>query len=174
MRRGVRIGVDVGSVRVGIAISDPDGLLATPETTLPRDAGGRTDVAAVADLAGERLAVEVVVGLPRSLDGGERAAAQAARSWARELTAVLQRRSSPLTVRMVDERLTTVDAHRAMSEAGISTRRRKNVIDSQAAAMILQVALDRERTTGMPPGESVGGRKPRHRARTTNSEGRAG
>lgn len=169
MRRGVRVGVDVGSVRVGIAISDPDGLLATPETTFTRDAGGGTDIAGVAALVLERSAIEVIVGLPRSLDGQERAAAQVARDWARELV----RRAPEVSVRMVDERLTTVDAHRAMGEAGISTRRRKNVIDSQAAAMILQVALDRERTTGMPPGTSVGGRKPRHRGRSLNSEGRA-
>ncbi|WP_460469037.1 Holliday junction resolvase RuvX [Calidifontibacter terrae] len=165
----MRIGIDVGSVRVGVAISDPDGVLATPETTLPRDAGGGSDVAAVVALVQERAALEVIVGLPRSLDGQERAAADTARSWARALVA----RMPETGVRMVDERLTTVDAHRALGEAGISTRRRKNVIDSQAAAMILQVALDRERTTGMPPGESVGGRKPRHRGRTTNSEGRA-
>lgn len=160
MRRGVRVGVDVGSVRVGIAICDPDGLIATPEATFARDAGGGTDLRGVLDLVDERGAIEVVVGLPRSLSGDEGAAAQAARDWA----AGLLRLRPGIAVRLVDERLTTVDAHRAMREAGVSTRRSRSVIDSQAAAMILQVALDTERATGAPAGSAVGGRKPRHRS----------
>lgn len=161
MRRGVRIGVDVGSVRVGVAICDPDGLLATPEATFARDPGGHSDIDRTLALVDERAAIEVVVGLPRSLSGQEGAASQTARAWAEQL-----RRTRPqLPVRMVDERLTTVDAHRVMRDSGISTRRSRSVIDSQAAAMILQVALDTERATGTPAGVAVGGRKPRHRTR---------
>ena len=168
MRRGVRIGADVGSVRVGIAICDPDGLIATPEGTLARDAVAGTDFDRVLDLVDEKQALEVIVGLPRSLDGHEGTAAAVARRWATQL----HRRRPELSIRMVDERLTTVDAHRVMREAGVSTRRSRSVIDSQAAAMILQVALDTERTTGSPAGAPVGGRKPRHRggARQKGSE----
>ncbi|MBD2760767.1 Holliday junction resolvase RuvX [Yimella sp. cx-573] len=161
MRRGVRIGADVGSVRVGISICDPDGLLATPETTFARDAAKDRDIEQVLALVDERAAIEVIVGLPRSMSGDEGPAALAARSWA----TALRRRRPELSVRMVDERLTTVDAHRVMRDAGISTRRSRSVIDSQAAAMILQVALDTERTTGTPPGVLVGARKARHRGR---------
>lgn len=159
MRRGVRVGVDVGSVRVGIAICDPDGLIATPETTFSRDAGGGTDLRQVLDLVDEREALEVIVGLPKSLSGAEGAAAAAAREWA----AGLRKLRPTIMVRLVDERLSTVDAHRVMRDSGVSTRHSKSVIDSQAAAMILQVALDTERATGAPPGTPLGGRKPRHR-----------
>lgn len=170
MRAGVRIGVDVGSVRVGVALCDPDGLIATPHATLPFDGGGFTDVQAVVDLARERGAVEIVVGLPLSLDGTENAAAQKARSWA----AQAHRRADGLPVRLVDERMTTVDAHRAMREAGRSTRQSRDVIDRQAAVMILQTALDTERSTGMPPGIAVGGRKPRHRRRRPDTDVKGG
>ncbi|WP_328823305.1 Holliday junction resolvase RuvX [Metallococcus carri] len=157
----MRIGIDVGSVRVGVARSDPDGLIATPHDTFTRDASGDADVRAVAALAAEIAAVEVVVGLPRSLDGSEGAAAAAARDWA----ARLQRQAPALGIRLVDERLTTVDAHRAMREAGRTTRQTRSVIDQQSAVMILQAALDQERSTGRPAGLVVGGRKPRHRRR---------
>ena len=162
MRRGVRVGVDVGSVRGGIANCDPEGLIATPETTLARDAATNRDIQQALELVDVRSAVEVIVGLPRSLSGDEGAAAEAARAWA----TALHRARPSIGVRLVDERLTTVDAHRAMRDAGVSTRRSKSVIDSQAAAMILQVALDTDRPPGAPPGNAVGGRNPPHRRST--------
>lgn len=160
MRPGTRIGVDVGSVRVGVAVCDPDGVLATPLRTLRR-AGDESDIQEVADLAAERDAIEVVVGLPLSLDGTERAAAEAARGWAK----ALRRRTPGLAVRLVDERMTTVDAHRAMRASGLRERQRRDVVDQQAAVLILQAALDAERVSGQPAGELVGGRKPRHGSR---------
>lgn len=162
MRTGVRLGVDVGSVRVGLAACDPDGILATPVRTLARDTGAQTDVHEVAQEAVRRQAVEVIVGEPRGLDGASGAAVARAREWA----ATLMRVSPGLPVRMVDERLTTVDAHRALREAKISTREGRDFVDQQAAVMILQVALDTERTTGRPAGTLLGARKPRHRGRT--------
>lgn len=161
MRPGVRIGVDVGSVRVGVAICDPDALLATPLRTIARDPAAVTDTAQVAAEVHQRSAVEVVVGLPRSMDGTERAAAQTAREWA----LALSRCDAGVPIRLVDERLSTVDAQRALHAAGRSARSSRAVIDQQAAAVILQTALDAERRSGQAPGEVLGARKPRHRTR---------
>ncbi|MGN6633974.1 MAG: Holliday junction resolvase RuvX, partial [Oryzihumus sp.] len=101
MREGIRLGVDVGSVRVGLAASAPPGLLATPERTLERDAEGGRDREEVAAEVTARAALEVVVGLPRSLSGQEGPAAETARAWARDLAALVR----PVPVRLVDERL---------------------------------------------------------------------
>lgn len=161
MRRGIRLGVDVGAARVGLASSDPDGILATPVETLARDRDGRADVRRVAQEAEERAAIEVVVGLPVGLSGQEGQAAESARAWA-----VALRKELPATdVRMVDERLTTVDAHRSLHESGLAMRKHRSRVDQQAAVLILQVALDSERRTGQPAGELVGGRKPRTKRR---------
>jgi putative Holliday junction resolvase len=141
VRDGVRIGVDVGSVRVGIAASDPHGVLATPVTTLSRRADGG-DLDALADLVAERSAVEVVVGLPRSLHGGEGKAAEGARDYAEQLAT----RVAPVPVRLCDERFSTVSAHRAL--ARVPGRARRAVVDQAAAVEILQAALDGERSTG--------------------------
>lgn len=165
MRQGVRLGVDVGSVRVGVASCDPAGSIATPLATVRR-AGDGSDIAEVIDLATQADAVEVVVGLPLSLDGTERAAAETARAWAVRL----RKAAAHLPVRLIDERMTTVEAHRAMSSSGRSARERRETVDQQAAVLILQVALDSERLSGNPAGEAVGGRKPRHR-RGTDQKG---
>ena len=135
---GVRLGVDVGSVRVGVAVSDPDGVLATPLTTLARDPRRGADLDALAQLVSERSAVEVVVGLPRSLSGAEGPAAQAARGYADALAA----RIAPVPVRLVDERLSTVAAERALREQGVRGKSRRAVVDQAAAVVILQAALD--------------------------------
>lgn len=159
MREGVRLGIDVGSVRVGVAVCDPAGMIATPVGTVARSSEDGADLAEVAAEAGARDAIEVVVGLPLGLDGTEGRAAQTARTWAKALAA----RLGGVPVRLVDERLTTVDAHRAMRDAGRREKSSRTVIDQQAAVLILQVALDSERNSGKPAGELVGGRKPRHR-----------
>ncbi len=151
MRRGARLGVDVGSVRVGVARSDPDGLLATPLQTVPRDAANGADLRIVAELTREMAAVEVVVGLPLSMDGTERAAAGTARAWATAFAAQID-----IPVRLVDERLSTVDAQRSLRAAGRTTRGSRSVIDQQAAVVILQGALDAERRLGHAPGEVLG------------------
>ena len=155
-RPGVRVGVDVGSVRVGVAASDPSGLLATPVRTVAR---GDSDVEELAAIVAELEAVEAVIGLPRSLSGEEGPAAVEARQYARRLAV----RVAPVPVRLVDERLTTVDAHRSLRNSGVDTRRHRAVVDQAAAVLILQAALDAERGSGRPPGELVrtDGRKPR-------------
>ena len=135
---GVRVAVDVGAVRVGVAVSDPAGMLATPYATLRRDAVGGADVAEIATLVRERGAVEVVVGLPLLLSGQEGAAAEVAREYA----GALRRALLDVPVRLVDERLTTVSAERALREAGVSSRDQRAVVDQAAAVAILQTALD--------------------------------
>lgn len=148
MRPGVRLGVDVGTVRIGIAVSDPDGRVATPIETVARD--GR-DLERIARIAETWAAVEVVVGLPRSMSGREGPAARAVRDY----SVTLAERVAPLPVRLVDERLSTVSAERGLRRAGVGGRRRRAVIDQVAAVQILQAALDTERTSGLAPGDIV-------------------
>jgi putative Holliday junction resolvase len=138
--RGRRLGIDVGSVRVGVALSDPDGLLATPLVTLPRDAEGGSDLQALADLVAEHEVVQVVVGLPRTLAGREGPAAQAAQEFAAALSAVLD-----VPVVLADERLTTVIASRQLRASGRPGRRQRAVVDQAAAVAILQGWLDAHR-----------------------------
>jgi putative Holliday junction resolvase len=138
---GVRIGVDVGTVRVGVAACDPGGLLASPLTTLARDLRGGADLDKLARLVAEREAVEVVVGLPRSLSGKSGPAARAAREYAQSLA----ERIEPIPVRLSDERLTTVAATRRLAEAGTRGRKGRQVVDRSAAVLILQGWLDAAR-----------------------------
>jgi len=142
MIRGRRLGVDVGAVRVGVALSDPDGVLATPLRTLDRDAAGGADVGELAGLVGEHEVVEVIVGLPKTLAGAEGPAAGAARDYAERLASVIV----PIPVRLFDERLTTASASRQLSRRGVSTRKQRSMIDQAAAVEILQGWLDRQRT----------------------------
>jgi putative holliday junction resolvase len=138
--RGRRIGIDVGSVRIGVSVSDPDGILATPVETVRRD---RTDrhIRRLSQLVAELEAVEVVVGLPRTLADRTGPAAEDAISVAEELA----RRVAPTPVRLADERLTTVTAARSLREAGVRARGQKAMIDQVAAVGILQSWLDQRR-----------------------------
>lgn len=140
---GVRVGVDVGRVRVGVAISDPDGVLATPLTTLARDLHGRSDLDQLAALVAERSAVEVVVGLPMHLSGRQGSSAGVATAYAAEL----ESRIAPIPVRLVDERLSTVSATRSLRASGVGGRAQRAVIDQAAAVVILQGWLDSGRAT---------------------------
>jgi len=132
-RPGVVLGVDVGSVRVGVAVSDPSGVLATPLLTLSR--AGSLD--ALVRLAGEHHAVQIVVGLPRSLSGRDGPAAELARTYAAELAARVS-----IPVQLADERMTTVIASRTLAERGVRGRRQRAVVDQAAAVLILQGWLD--------------------------------
>lgn len=148
LRSGVRLAVDLGSVRIGVASCDPEGVLASPLTTVRR---GRGDLAEIAQLAGERQAIEIVVGLPTSLSGTAGQAADQVRDFAEALAVLV----APTQVRLVDERFTTVIAHAALSQGGRNSRERRTVIDQAAAALLLQGVLDAERRTGVPAGEVV-------------------
>jgi putative holliday junction resolvase len=147
MRSGVRLGVDVGKARVGIASSDRDGLLATPVATLARaDADERSFRILVAEYG----ATEIVVGLPISLSGADTASTTDAREFAAAVSEWVE-----IPVRLVDERLSTVSAQRALRDSGRRTKGSRPVIDQVAAVIILQNALDSERSAGRPPGVLV-------------------
>jgi putative pre-16S rRNA nuclease len=150
MRRGVRIGVDVGDVRIGVARSDPSGLIATPVETVRR---GKGDLARLRELTAEDEAVEVVVGLPRSLSGGEGPSAAKVREFAARIAEAV----APVPVRLCDERLSTVTAEAVLRGQGKKGQKRRAVVDQAAAVVILQNALDTERGTGAAPGELVPG-----------------
>jgi putative holliday junction resolvase len=148
VRPGVRLGVDVGSVRIGVARSDPAGLLASPLDTIRRGPG---DLSALSTLAAQSEAIEVIVGLPVGLAGHEGKAAAGGRTFAEALAA----RIAPVPVRLLDERFTTTLAHSALQQAGHSARARRQTVDRAAAAFLLQGALDAERSTGQPAGQLV-------------------
>ncbi len=139
-RRGVRIGVDVGTVRVGVAKSDPDGILATPVATLARDAAHGRDLDELVALITEYGAVGVVIGLPRTLAGREGASAEMARAYAAQLS---QRCDTALE--FVDERMTTVLAQRRLAEHGLRGKAQRAVVDQEAAVAVLQHWLDSHR-----------------------------
>jgi putative Holliday junction resolvase len=136
------MGVDVGAVRVGVALSDPHGILASPLVTLRRDPAGERDIAELVRLAGEHKVVEIVVGLPRTLRGKRGPAALAAEKYAARLAS----RATPVPVRLADERLTTVIASRALADRGVRGKRQRAVVDQAAAVAILQSWLDAERS----------------------------
>jgi len=143
----------VGSVRVGLAVTDPDRLLASPLSTIAVPVGEPPSgaiSAVVAVVAAESVA-QVVVGLPLSLSGKPGAAAEGARDFAVQL----QRRLDGVPVRLVDERFTTTTAHQAMAASGRSSRARRAAIDQAAAVVLLQHVIDADRAAG-PTGRRIG------------------
>lgn len=143
----MRIGVDVGTVRIGVARSDPHGMLATPVETVTRGAG---DTDRIREIALEIEAIEVVVGLPLALSGRETASTADARSFASTLASTLD-----VPVRLVDERLSSVSANSALRASGRNSRTSRSVVDQVAAVIILQHALDFERSAETAPGALV-------------------
>lgn len=141
--RGPRLGVDPGEVRVGLAVSDPDGILATPLVTLRRDSKGGADLAEIVEIVRDRGVVEVIVGLPRHLSGRHGSSARAATEYASELAG----RIVPVPVHLSDERLTTVTATRQLAQGGVRGRRQRQVVDQAAAVVLLQSWLDATRST---------------------------
>lgn len=142
--RGRRLGLDVGTARIGVASCDPDGILATPVETIRVTSGDpdwTAELRRLAALAEEYDAVGVVIGLPTSLKGRETASTAMARSFAAALAAT----APDLPVELVDERLTTVTASSALHGAGRNTRKQREVIDQAAAVVLLQAWLDSRR-----------------------------
>ncbi|WP_309222114.1 Holliday junction resolvase RuvX [Aeromicrobium sp. S22] len=140
--------MDVGDVRIGIAVSDPDGILATPVETV---AAGPGAIPRIAELVAELDVLECVVGLPMGLSGREGPAATKVRAFCAELLPAI----SPVPIRLFDERMTTTSAHSLLRQGGRSSRTTRGIIDQAAATVILQTALDSERTRGSAPGEST-------------------
>ncbi|MET9546309.1 MULTISPECIES: Holliday junction resolvase RuvX [unclassified Streptomyces] len=150
MRRGRRLAIDVGDARIGVASCDPDGILATPVETVP----GRDVPAAqrrLKQLVDEYEPIEIVVGLPRSLNGREGPAAAKIRVFTQQLARMV----APIPVRLVDERMTTVTASQGLRASGVKSKKGRSVIDQAAAVIILQQALESERASGKAPGEGV-------------------
>lgn len=153
--RGARLGIDVGRARVGVAASDPGGILATPVETLFRDPKKRFDQRIIVKQAVERGATLIYVGHPLNLQGEETASTLDAVQYAEQLRRLLDRNESGIEVRLVDERLSTVSASRDLHEAGRTTREQRSVIDQVAAVHILQHALDMEQSQGENIGRVV-------------------
>ncbi|MFB9648034.1 Holliday junction resolvase RuvX [Curtobacterium pusillum] len=146
VRSGRRLGIDVGRARIGVAVCDRDGLLATPVETVARD--DDSDVRRILEVADEYDVLEIVVGLPLSMSGGDTPSTADARAFAVRL-------AEHRPVRLVDERLSTVTAQRGLHQAGKNTKKSRAVIDQAAAVIILQHALDHERASGAPPGATL-------------------
>ncbi|MGO4691018.1 Holliday junction resolvase RuvX [Glaciibacter sp. 2TAF33] len=150
MRHGVRLGIDVGMARIGVARTDAHGMLATPVETVPRDLGGSSDLARIAVITTELDAVEIIVGLPLALSGATTASTNDAVRFAESLAQAVG-----VPVRLVDERLSTVAAQSALRASGRKAKTQRPVVDQVAATIILQHALDTERASGKPPGSPV-------------------
>lgn len=146
-RRGVRLGIDVGRARVGVARCDPDGMLAVPVETVPRN---ETSIDRLVELAGEYEPLEFVVGLPVNMQGTDTLST----TDAREFAAALQTRSR-VPVRLIDERLSTVTAHAALRSSGRSQKKSRSIVDQIAAVVLLQQAIDTEKSTGNPAGAAI-------------------
>lgn len=149
-RTGVRLGIDVGSVRVGVARSDAAGLLAVPVETIDRRRGDEHVLARIGQLVAEFGAIEILVGHPLAMSGAVTAAAQSAQAFASDIAG-----TSAVPVRLVDERLTTVTAQRNLHAAGRTHRASRSVIDQASAVIVVQQAIDSERASGRPLGTVV-------------------
>lgn len=155
LQRGVRLGVDVGQARVGLAASDPDCILASPVRTLKRDAKKGFDRRLIVREALERDAVMVYVGLPVNLQGRSTASTEDAVRYAEDLAVELGEAGSRARVHLVDERLSTVSAHRQLREAGLDTRSHRSVVDQVAAVQILEQAMDMQQSLQRDAGRPV-------------------
>jgi len=144
-RPGVRVGIDVGTVRIGVARSDPEGILATPVKTVARAPvtgdGIPPDMSEIKDIVVALEAVEVIIGIPVSLSGSEHRAAALTREYARQLATIVD----PVPIRFADERMSTVVATHRLRERGVRGRRQRAVVDQAAAVEILQSWLDTQR-----------------------------
>jgi putative Holliday junction resolvase len=147
MRQGVRIALDWGDARIGVAACDADGVLAYPVTVTH---AGHEEIADLIAIIAKYEPIEVLVGLPRSLSGSEGPAALKARERAGRLVEAIR-----VPVRLVDERLTTVTASRRLSEGGKRAKEQRKLIDAAAAVTILEQALTFELSQGQAPGELV-------------------
>ncbi|MDO4664764.1 MAG: Holliday junction resolvase RuvX [Actinomycetaceae bacterium] len=139
MKSGVRIAFDYGTRRIGVAKCDPEGILCTPLCTIAADKYG-VDIDQAADIVEDESAVHVYVGNPLLLSGNVGRSSSLARKWARELA-----RKVAVPVTLVDERLTSVSAHSRLTQAGLSQKRHRSIVDQEAAVIILEEALKKER-----------------------------
>ena len=151
MRQGKRLGIDVGSVRIGLASCDADGILASPLPALKRSSDNEVLIVEIKNLVAELEIIEVVIGDPISMSGNITSSTSDARQLASEIAAAIN-----VPVRLVDERLTTVSAQAKLRQSGKDTREAKTIIDSASDVEILEHALTTERSTGNAPGVLAG------------------
>ncbi len=159
------MGVDVGQARVGVALCDREGILATPLKTLRRDSKNNSDIRVLLKLVEVHSVVEIFLGLPMTMRGGQSQSNRMALDYAHTLE---QQLSIPLW--LIDERLTTVKAKRTLHEAGVSSRHFKAMVDQVAAVNILQVALDALKAGNPQVGQSLAA----YTARTSSDNSRYG
>lgn len=152
MDKGRRLALDVGTVRIGLAICDPDGILSSPLPALIRSSHLTENLESISKLISEYSAIEVYVGDPISLSGGSSASTQDARQFAAELA-----NSTSVPIRLVDERLTTVTATAKLQSSGKDAKQSRSLIDSASAVEILEHALATIRVSGRAPGQLVEG-----------------
>lgn len=152
MEKGRRLAIDVGTVRIGLAVCDPDGILSSPLPALIRSKDLAETLDTISNLITEYSPVEVYIGDPISLSGGQSASTQDARSFAIELAALIS-----VPIRLVDERLTTVTASAKLRSSGKDSKQARSLIDSASAVEILEQALETLRVSGKTPGELVRG-----------------
>ena len=150
MRRGVRLALDVGSVRIGVAFCDADGIMALPLSTITFSADAVNEIAAIVS---EYEAIAVYVGKPINLAGVDTKSTTLSIDFARKLATLVD--DPAISIRMIDERLSTVSAHRDLHSAGRNTKNSKEIIDQAAAVIILEQALDSEKRQGDLVGEPV-------------------
>jgi putative Holliday junction resolvase len=152
MDKGRRLAIDVGTVRIGLAICDPDGILSTPIPAIGRSSELSDTLGLLSELISENSVIEVFVGDPVSLSGTETASTRDARDFAARLAELIS-----VPIRLVDERLTTVTASAKLRVAGKDAKQSKSLIDSASAVEILEQALATHRVSGISPGELVEG-----------------
>lgn len=151
MRRGKRLAIDVGSVRIGLASCDAEGILSSPLPALKRMSQVSEVVTSIKALVSDLEIIEVIVGDPISMSGNVTSSTTDAREIAMEIASAIS-----IPVRLVDERLTTVSAQAKLRQAGKDSREAKSFIDSASAVEILEQALNTERATGNAPGVLTG------------------
>lgn len=156
-RVGRALGLDVGSVRIGVAVSDPDRILATPVETIAADKparGGRAyglsgadrlDVNRVLDVALDYDVSDIVIGLPITLRGNDTESTTRAREFSAALQELLAQENEPMVIHLVDERMSTMAATQAMRASGVNAKKSRSRIDQAAAVHILQGWLDQRR-----------------------------
>lgn len=149
MRKGRRLAVDVGTVRIGLALCDSDGILASPIEAISRTSASNA-IETIAELVVQSDVIEIYVGDPLSLSGLETSSTADARDFAKALSTIAK-----VPVRLVDERLTTVSAAAKLRQNGSDARDSKALIDSASAVEILEQALRTEKATGNAPGFDV-------------------
>ena len=152
MDRGSRLAIDVGTVRIGLAVSDPDSILSTPLPALIRSKLLAETLQEILSLITENGVVEVFIGDPLSLSGSETESTKDARQFANQLAEL-----TSVPVRLVDERLTTVTASSKLRLNGLNAKTAKDLIDSASAVEILEQALNITKQSGKPAGSRAGG-----------------